>query len=115
MDLAAADPAAAADHLAKVYEWKYQEKMATAKAVLATGSALVLIPLLPIIQPDSRSPLDAFGVTILFISAAVLMAFGVGAFFAARQTHVEYLRAQSLLAELVEISPFIRLYRESQR
>jgi hypothetical protein len=114
MRLAAADPEGATEHLAKVYEWKYAEATTIAKAVVGTGSALALLPLLPLIQPIATAPLSLVGVLIILGSALTLILLGSGLFVAARRLHLEFLAAQTLLGHLVEIHPFLGRYQETQ-
>jgi len=114
MRLAAADPARAADHISKVYEWKYSEATTIAKALVGTGSALVVLLLLPIIQPDKAAPLSEFGLVVVVASALVMIVLGSGLYLGARRYHLEFLAAQTLLAHLVDIHPFLSLYEESK-
>lgn len=113
MGVVAADPDSAAEHVAKVYEWKYTEATTIAKALVGSGFALFLPLLLPVVQPDAEAPLAQTGILVVVSSAAVLALLGCGFFLAARRFHREYLEAQTLLGQLKEIQPFLRLYRES--
>lgn len=112
MRLVAVDNAAASEHVTKVYEWKYSEATTTAKSLVAGGFALFLPLLLPVLQPDSESPLSPLGLWIVVLSAALLIVLGGILFVSARRLHREYLAAQTLLGQLKEIRPFLHLYQE---
>lgn len=112
MDMVVADPDSAAGHLSKVYDWRYSERVTTAKALVGAASALVLTPLLPFLQ--SGSELTWWGAAVQYGSAVVLLAIGAGMYRSARRIHREFLAAQSLLGRLVEIRPFLRRYEESR-
>lgn len=114
MGIVAADPNSAADHVAKVYEWKYSEATTIAKALVGAGFALFLPLLLPVVQPNAEAPLSSTGIAVVICSAAVLALLGCGFFLAARRFHREYLAAQTLLGQLKEIQPFLSLYRDSR-
>lgn len=111
MRLVAVDAPAASDHLTKVYEWKYSEATGIAKALVAGGFALLLPLLLPVVQPDSESPLSTLGLWLVVASAALLILIGGLRFLLARRFHREYLAAQTLLGQLKEIQPFLHLYQ----
>jgi hypothetical protein len=115
MSLVAADPVRAAEHLSKVYEWRYSEQLTAAKALVAAALAIGLAPVVPILQPDTSAPISMPGVFALYGSALVLVVVGVVQYFRSRRIHNEYLAAQTLLGRLVEIRPFLRLYEESLR
>ncbi|CAH0237841.1 hypothetical protein SRABI03_02886 [Microbacterium foliorum] len=112
MRLVAVDAPAASDHLTKVYDWKYSEATAIAKALVAGGFALFLPLLLPVVQPDSESPLSPLGLWLVIASAVILVLLGGGLFVRARRFHREYLAAQTLLGQLREIQPFLHLYQD---
>ena len=111
MDLAASTPDTAAEHLAKIYEWKHSQISSTGKAFAGGGLALFLAPLVPVLAPEVGATLTWFGVVITWTAAGLLFVVGSIVFFEARKLEAEYLAAQSLLGQIVEIHPFLRLYK----
>ncbi len=97
--------------LTAVYQWKYDYLTTAAKALAGAGSAVVLATLVPVIQIDHASPLNWFSLIVAWVAAAVLIVIGAGTFSLARRVHSEFVAAQSLLAELVDVRAFVRLYR----
>lgn len=114
MRLVAADPAAAAAHLTKVYEWKYSEAITVAKALAGTGGALILALLVPALAPDTTAPLSVAGAIVVFASAAVAIGVGSLLFVWARRIHLEFLAAETLVGQIVEIRPFLKLYESTR-
>lgn len=109
IELVSADASSAAQHLARVYEWRYAERSALAKALVGGGFALILAPLVPLIQPEVGAPPSSLMIVALYVCAAVLVVTGAIIQFRSRTIHREYLAAQALLGRLIEIRPFIRL------
>ncbi|WP_435744728.1 hypothetical protein [Microbacterium sp. PMB16] len=97
--------------LTAVYEWKYEHLTTAAKATAGAGSAIVLATLVPVIQVDPSTTLNWFSLIVAWVAAAVLILIGAGVFSVARKVHSEFLAAQSLLAELIDVRPFVRLYQ----
>jgi hypothetical protein len=113
MALAAASSGDPSEHLAQVYTWKHERTALAAKAFAGVGTALALTPLLPIMQPSTVA-IQWGWVAATWIAAAVLILIGAGIFLAGMRIHAEYLNAQRLLAEFVEVQPFLRLYFRSR-
>jgi hypothetical protein len=111
MDLAAANPENAADHLARVYEWKRTALETTAKGAAGVGVTLALATVIPVLVPDPDVTLTWAGFWVTWTGSALLVVVGAGVFAFARRLELEYLAAQNLLCELVEIHAFLRLNR----
>jgi len=111
MRIVAADAGSASDHVTKIYDWKYAEASTVARSLVGAAFALLLPLLLPVVQPDSGSPLSTFGVWVVIGGSAVLVTLGGIFFLLGRRLHNEYLAAQTLLGNLREIEHFLRLYK----
>ena len=112
MDLAAMEGDDAAGVLSTVYGWLYDHLIARAKALAAAGSAVALTTILPIISPSKSEPPSQIAIVVTLLAAAVLLVVGLVMYFRARQVHIEFIAAQSLLSELIELRPFLRRLRE---
>lgn len=97
--------------LTSLYGWKYEHISTAAKALAGGGSAVLVATVLPLIQIDPKASIDWGWMTSSWIAACLLIAIGVGLFGLARRVHAEYVAAHALLAELVEVSSFIKLYQ----
>lgn len=97
--------------LTSVYQWKYEHLTTAAKALAGAGSAVALATLVPVVQVDNSASLSWFSLIVAWVAAAVLIAIGAGTFSLARRVHSEFVAAQSLLAELVDVRAFVKLYR----
>ncbi|MDN4596709.1 hypothetical protein [Leifsonia virtsii] len=97
--------------LTALYGWKADHMATTAKALAGAGSAVALATLVPLIQVDSTKSIGWGWLIAAWVAASVLIAIGIIAFSFARRLHAEFVAAQALLGELVEIRAFIRRYR----
>lgn len=111
MDMAASHPETAAEHLASVYQWKHEHSATTGKALAGAGLALLIAPIVPVVAPNAEVPLSWLAVIVTWAGAAVLLGAGVVVFTVTRRLEAEYLAAQNILAELVDIHPFLKLYK----
>ena len=111
MDMAASHPLTAAEHLARVYEWKREQSATTGKALAGAGLALMIAPIVPVVAQDAAVPLAWLAILVTWASAVILLVAGSIVFSRTQRIDTEYLAAQSLLAELVEIHPFLKLYK----
>lgn len=111
IDLAAIESEDPHSFLTAVYQWKYQHLTTAAKALAGAGSAVMLATLVPVIQVDDSSSLNWPSLIVAWGAAAILILIGAGTFSLARRVHSEFVAAQSLLAELVDVRAFVKLYR----
>ncbi|MER7797494.1 hypothetical protein [Microbacterium sp. NPDC096154] len=97
--------------LTAIYEWKYQHASTAAKATAGAGSAAILATVLPILQTQPIENTNWPWLVIAWVAAGVLVLAGGVLFGIARRLHAEFVAAQALLSELVEVRTFIRRYR----
>lgn len=109
--LATLDGDEASDHLARVYEWRQSRRVTQGKALVGVGSAVVLAVIVPLVQQDPDRPLSVVALVVTLASAALLVVVGSLVFWSSSRIQREYIFAQSLLDELKQIRPFLKLYR----
>lgn len=97
--------------LTSLYGWKYEHMTTAAKAMAGAGSAIAVATLVPLIQVDKGTSTAWGWLVAAWISSGLLILLGSILFSLARRVHAEFVAAQSLLAELIEVRSFIRLYR----
>jgi hypothetical protein len=95
-------PAAdAVEQLATALTWRYEHALTRARAVAASGAAVILALVVPILAPQGSDGmvllLPAFGI---LASGALTIAIGGVLYARARTFHSGLLRAQGLLARL---------------
>lgn len=115
IELAAMPGDGAAEHLSKIYDWQYSHIVSQARGLAGTGVAILTVAIIPLIQPDADNPTPWIYMWIILSAALILMVAGSVLFSFASRVHREYLIAQTLLSELVEIQPFIRRYRSTSK
>jgi hypothetical protein len=97
--------------LTSLYTWKYEHVTTTAKALAGAGSALGVATLVPLVQSDAGVSVQWGWIFASWIAGGVLILAGVAAFTFARRIHSEFVAAQAILSDLIEIRPFLRLVR----
>ncbi|UBH07055.1 hypothetical protein K8P10_002566 [Leucobacter sp. Psy1] len=112
MELATIDSAEAHTLLTSMYQWKYEYLSTAAKAVAGAGSAVFLATLVPVFQAAKTIGFGWGWIFAAWAGAIILVFLGGWTFILARKVHAEFVAAQSLLAELIEVRPFLRAYRE---
>lgn len=114
VDLAIVETDDAHSLLTSLYNWKYEHIVTSAKALAGAGSAIGIATLVPLIQVDSTASIEWGWMIASWITAGVLILSGIVAFSFARRVHAEFVAAQALLSELVEIRTFIRRFRSQE-
>lgn len=114
VDLATIDTDDAHSLLTSLYSWKYEHITTSAKALAGAGSAIGVATLLPLIQVDKTTTFEWGWIVAAWITGGVLILSGAIAFSFARRVHSEFVAAQALLSELLEISAFIRRFRSEE-
>jgi hypothetical protein len=114
VDLATVDTDDAHALLTSLYSWKYEHIVTSAKALAGAGSAIGVATLVPLIQANKATTIEWGWIIAAWITGAVLILSGAAAFSFARRVHSEFVAAQALLSELLELRPFIRRFRSEE-
>lgn len=113
IELAVMPGPGATEHLTKVYDWRYSHILSQARGLAGSGFAIITVAILPLIQPDVDNPISRASMITALSGALLLVILGSARFIYAARVHREFVAAQALLAELIGIRPFIRLYRST--
>lgn len=114
IELAIVDTSDAHSLLTSLYQWKYEHITTSAKALAGAGSAVAVATLVPLIQVDPDVSIEWGWMIASWVTAGILILAGVVAFSFARRVHAEFVAAQALLSELVEIRAFVRRFRSQE-
>jgi Na+/melibiose symporter-like transporter len=114
VDLAIVETDDAHSMLTSLYAWKYEHIATSAKALAGAGSAIAIATLVPLTQIDPDAAIEWGWMATSWISAAILILGGILTFSFARRVHAEFVSAQALLAELIEIRAFLKRIRSQE-
>lgn len=109
IDLATSAGEDASSHVTQIYVWRFERVMTLCKALVGAGFAVLASGGL-LVADRSNQP-NYLVLVVIGVSALLLLGAGSVLFFTARAALKEYVAAQSLLTELIEIRPLLRLLR----